>query len=106
MVVCDVLKTCQAMSRVDVNLPGQVSGGAVQFLVEEVAPAANGLTESQAGSGDVGPFEKADAAIVPDVEIQRDQATADGARYPQPALPNAQDIQDLGNAAHKVGVHH
>src|SRR5262249_25667545 len=40
--------------RRDEEAPGQVRRGAERLLVEEVAPAPDGLTEGGAGRGDIG----------------------------------------------------
>src|SRR5664280_932983 len=43
------------MGWIDVELPGQVRGSAIKFLVEEVAPAADGLRKRQARGDQVQP---------------------------------------------------
>jgi len=41
--------------KVDVYAPGPVGGRAEGFLVEEVGPLADGLSQGEGGGGDVGP---------------------------------------------------
>lgn len=45
----------KAVQTVNGNAPGQRGGRAVQFLVDVIAPAANGLRQQNAGRDDVGP---------------------------------------------------
>ena len=47
--------TGQTMRRVNKDGPGQIGRRAVQLLVEEIAPTANGLRQSQSGHNDIRP---------------------------------------------------
>ena len=64
---------------VDLDRPRQPAGASVEFLVEVVAPSANGLSEGRGGAVDGGPPVKA-------VVAGGDEADGDSGGY---ASPNA-----------------
>src|SRR5690349_12824222 len=94
MVILDVLVICQAMLRVDSQLPGKVCGGAVEFLVKKVAPAPDGLSKRQARCTDVSPLSK--VQFVPmGIKIQDDHPPDHSARNTESTLPDCERIQGM-----------
>ncbi len=94
VVIGHIRKAGQAVLGVNVQFPGQVGGGAVEFLVEEVAPASNGLTEREGGRGQVGPFRKAQA-VPPGEQVQGNGAAEDAAGQPQSAFPQVDEVEGV-----------
>src|SRR6478609_11416086 len=94
MIVFHVSKTGQTMLRIDINFPGKIGRGTVKFLVEEVAPASDCLTQRHAGGNNIRPLRKIKFAPA-SVKVQNDEATNHGARNPQPTFPNGERIQRM-----------
>src|SRR5262245_53892674 len=78
----------------DVELPGKVGGTTEGLLVEEVAPASDGLADGQAGRGHVEPAEHGQSPQVREPGAHQrahDEPAVDG----EPALPDRDDLRGI-----------
>ena len=89
---------------VDRNAPGQRRLRAEEFLVEEVAPSADGLAEQEGGRADVEPAQRADGLAPsgagapidpPDVDHERERRPRYRAEYPDPAGAEREYLQRI-----------
>lgn len=85
----DVTIGGHAMGGVDLQGPGQAARGAVELLVEVVAPASDGLGQQHARGGGVGEHQRVDVAAA-QVQPPRDDASGEAAEEGKPALPDEQ----------------
>src|SRR5581483_2361996 len=81
--------------RINIHLPRQVGRRAIEFLVEEVTPATNGLTQREARRADVNPFSETNQWIAADIDIQRDQTAHDRSGNTKAAIANINSIQRM-----------
>src|SRR5207302_2383072 len=75
----------------DRDAPGEGGRLAEGFLVEEVAPAPDGLSDRQAGDDDVTPLEEGEAAAIA-VDEDRDGPADDRALDAEATGPDREDI--------------
>ncbi len=85
----------QPMQGIDENFPGQVGRRAVKFLIKVISPASNRLTEGQGRRGNIGPFNKVQFVFT-GKEKERHRAADDCAGNPQPAPPQVDQIEGMG----------
>src|SRR5437016_9519532 len=89
----------RAVRRRDVELPGQIRRRAERLLVEEIAPASDGLPQSKARRSDVHVGDGGQP-LPQGIPAAHEQAPEDTAVYGEPALP---DREDLRSEERRVG---
>jgi hypothetical protein len=95
MVVFDVSVFGQAVGSINKQFPGQVRGGTVHFLIEEIAPAANGLRQCQPGSDHIRPTGKADLMFA-SIKVQRNRPADHCSGNAQTTMTEVQHGERMG----------
>src|SRR5882762_1280184 len=81
----------RAVGRRDVKLPRQIRRRAERLLVEEIAPASDGLAKGKARRGDVHVGDGGQP-LPQGIPAAHEQPTEDTAVYGEPALPDRDDL--------------